>query len=626
LERKLTAILCADVYGYSRLMGEDEEATFRILSSHRKIIDELIAHYRGRFVNSAGDSVLAEFASVVNAVECAVEIQTRLKTENSDLPPERRMEFRIGVNLGDVIVDGEQLYGDGINVAARLESLAEPAGICVSGVVHDQIKGKLTVSYQDLGAQQVKNIAEPVHVWRVLLDGAVRSPRSARQIPRRYWRGGALSLTGLVIAIGTLVLVQHLSLKPPRTSASIPPQEKPALALPSIQSIAVLPFTNLSGDPQQEYFSDGISDQLINDLCRLPGLFVIARNSSFAYKGKATKEHQIGRELGVKYVLEGSVRKAANQIRIGVELVDASSDTERWTQRFDRPLTDIFAVQDEIVRKVVTTLGLILKLQEMNVPWNSARPTDNLEAFDDYLHASEYFWRLTKDDNPKAREWDQKAVELDPTFADAYVQLGWTYFADVAFQWSKNRQADLEHLNQMALKALASDDSNCGALGLLTRYDVLHRQFERVLAHGQRAVSTNPNCSNGYWMLSDTLIFVGQPKEALAAAERATRLDPAGRDFYAYLVGRAYYVLGRPQQAIPFLQRHVAAFPKAPYVHFDLAIAYIESGRDRDARAEADEIMKDSPQFALSAPENGPYKDAALNRRFDHDLRKAGLK
>jgi adenylate cyclase len=317
-------------------MGEDEEATLRTLSAYRKIIDSLIESHRGRFVNSAGDSVLAEFTSVVEALNSAVEIQNALKAKNEGLPPDRRMQFRIGVNLGDVMVEGEQIYGEGVNVAARLESLADPGGICISGVVYDQVKNKLAAIYQDLGAQQVKNIAERVHVWRVVLDGT-----PARRLRRRYWRNGVLSLTGLAIAVGTFVVVQHLSLKPQHTSTSIAPPEKPALALPSIPSIAVLPFTNQSGDPRQEYFSDGISGQLISELSRVPGLFVIARNSSFAYKGKTISERDIGRELAVKYLLEGTVDRSVNQLRIGVELVDASSATEMWTVRYSRPVKDI---------------------------------------------------------------------------------------------------------------------------------------------------------------------------------------------------------------------------------------------------------------------------------------------
>jgi TolB-like protein len=288
---------------------------------------------------------MAEFASVVEAVSCAVDIQRKLRTENAELAPARRMEFRIGVNLGDVMVEGEQIYGDGVNVAARLESLAEPGGICVSGVVQDQLGARLALNDADLGEQQVKNIAKPVRVLRVLLDGALPTPRRPPWIMRSYWRGGALSLTGLVIIAVTFVVVQHLSLKPPHTSASILPPAKPALALPDKPSIAVLPFANLSGDPEQEYFSDGITDDLTTDLSRLPGLFVIARNSSFTYKGKSAKLQDVGNELGVKYVLQGSVRKAGGQVRITVQLGDASTGAELWAERYDRPLRDLRAAR-----------------------------------------------------------------------------------------------------------------------------------------------------------------------------------------------------------------------------------------------------------------------------------------
>src|SRR5258708_912462 len=273
MERKLTAILCADVFGYSRLMGENEEATLRTLSSHRKLIDSLIEQHHGRFVNSAGDSVLAEFASVVNAVQCAVDIETTLKAENANLPPERRMEFRIGVNLGDVMVDGEQIYGDGVNVAARLESLADPGGICISGKVHDEIRSKLALIYEDLGAQTVKNIAEPVRVYRVLPDAGASertAGRTKEQTTRKYVRRGIFSIAGLAVIAAVIVFVQHLSLRPPTTTASIPPAQKPALPLPNMPSIAVLPFTNLSGDPQQQYFSDGVTGEVLTHLSKLP--------------------------------------------------------------------------------------------------------------------------------------------------------------------------------------------------------------------------------------------------------------------------------------------------------------------------------------------------------------------
>ena len=348
MERRLTAILCADVFGYSRLMGEDEEATLHTLSSHRKLIDSLIEQHHGRFVNSAGDSVLAEFASVVNAVQCAVEIQTTLKSENANLPPERRMEFRIGVNLGDVMVDGVQIYGDGVDVAARLESLADPGGICISDTVHTQIKNKLPFSYEDLGSQSVKNIADPVRVFRVMLEGGAPTRttiKATERSLRKHWRGGVFSLAGLAIIAATVVFVQHLSLRRPTTTASIPPAQKSALPLPNVPSSAVLPFTNMSGDRDHEYFSDGITDDLVTALSRLPGLFVIARTSSFTYKGKAVKMQEVSRELGVKYVLEGSVHKAGDQIRITAQLVDAVTGADLWAQHYDRPMRDIFSTQ-----------------------------------------------------------------------------------------------------------------------------------------------------------------------------------------------------------------------------------------------------------------------------------------
>src|SRR6266852_2233004 len=409
MERKLTAILCADVFGYSRLMGEEEEATLRTLTSYRKLIDGLIQQHRGRFVNSAGDSVVAEFASVVDAVQCAVVIQGTLKAENATRQPERRMEFRIGVNLGDVMVDGEQIYGDGVNAAPRLESLAQPGGICVSGTVCEHLGNRLALSYEDLGEQSVKNIAKPVRVFRVLAEtGAAEATagRTKAQGTRKYVRRGIFSIAGLAIIAATIIFVQHLSLRPPTPSASIPPAQPPALPLPDTPSIAVLPFANMSGDRDQEYFGDGITDDLTTALSRIPDLFVIARTSAFTYKGKAAKVQDVSRELGVAYVLEGSVRKADNQVRITAQLVDASSSDHLWAAHYDRPLKDIFSLQDEIVRKIVATLKLRLSLEQ----WRevAGQHTDNLDAYDDYLRGVAYTsgpfgLSLTEEGNVKAR-------------------------------------------------------------------------------------------------------------------------------------------------------------------------------------------------------------------------------
>jgi adenylate cyclase len=628
VERKLAAILCADVYGYSRLMGEDEEATLRTLTSHRKLIDSQIEQHHGRFVNSAGDSVLAEFASVVEAVNCAVEIQTELKVRNASIPPERRMEFRIGVNLGDVMIEGEQIYGDGVNVAARLEGLADAGGLCISGTAYEQVRDKLALGYEDRGEQTVKNIARRVHVWRVLLDGTSSPRRATRQIPRKYWRNGVLSLTGLAIALTTIVIVQHLSLKPPQTRASIPPQEKLALPQPSLPSIAVLPFINLSGDPQQEYFSDGITDELITKLSQLLHMLVIARRSTFTYKNKPTKVQDIGRELGVKYVLEGSIRKSGNQVRIATWLVEAPTGTQMWAAHFDRPLSDVFAVQDDIVEKIVSTLNLQVSLSERGV--RSRQTTDNLEAYDDLLRGLEYSWRETKDDDAKAIEFYRKAIELDPNYADAYVMLSGAIFNDWSWQWSQDPDA-LEHSFEFAQKALALDDSDPTAHVILGRILLEQRQFDAAVAETDRGIALAPNEAGNYFCLSsgnsdwaaDTLNWSGRPAEAIDISEKAMRRDPRNSDFHLLPIGFAYYILGRPAESVPALKRFIDSYPGFVSARWILAASYVELGMMKEARAEAAELMRFSPHFSL---EGGLFKGANPPEHLISDLRKAGLK
>ncbi|HJY80719.1 MAG TPA: adenylate/guanylate cyclase domain-containing protein, partial [Candidatus Binatia bacterium] len=401
VERKLTAILSADVQGYSRLMGEDEVGTLRTLTAYREVTDSFIQQHSGRVVGTAGDSVLAEFASVVDAVQCAVEIQGELKARNSELPSHRRMQFRIGINLGDVIVQGEQIYGDGVNIAARLESLADGGGICISGTVREHIKNKLVLEYEDLGEQTVKNIAESVRVWRIKMEpeearspkSEVRSPESKgdRHKPRRvsithrHWA----MVAGLLLIAATIVAILYFSRPPlsPQSSALVTQEAQPALPLPDKPSIVVLPFVNMSEDPKQEYFSDGLTEDLTSALSKISSLFVIARNSAFTYKGKAVKVQDVSKELGVRYVLEGSVRKADNQVRITVQLIEATTGGHVWSERYDRPLQEIFALQDEVVGKIVTTLRLQLTVQEQGIVVR--KTTDNLEAYDYYLRGRE---------------------------------------------------------------------------------------------------------------------------------------------------------------------------------------------------------------------------------------------
>src|SRR5229473_3145830 len=626
MDRKLTAILCADVFGYSRLMGENEEATHRTLSSHRKLIDSLIEQHHGRFVNSAGDSVLAEFASVVNAVQCAVEIQTMLKAKNANLPPERRMEFRIGVNLGDVMVDGEQIYGDGVNVAARLETLADPGGICVSGTVYEHLGNRLALSYEDLGEQSVKNIAKPVRVFRVLTEagGAATTTRQTQGVARKYVRRGVFSIAGLAIIAATIIIVQHLSLRPPTPSASIPPAQPPALTLPDKPSIAVLPFTNMSGDRDQEYFSDGITDDIITALSRLPGLFVIDRNSAFTYKGKPVKAQQVSRELGVHYMLEGSVRKAGDQVRITAQLVDATSGAGIWSERYDRPLRDIFSLQDEIVRRIVTTLNLQLDLMQRGT--DVRQTTDNLEAYDDFLRGLEYRQNLSADGNAKARQMFEKAIVLDPKYARAYADLGFSYWMDWIFQWSHDPHT-LDRAFQLEQQAIALDDSLPVAHMALGETYLYKRQYDQATAEAERAIALDPNSAVGYRALADIMDFSGKSAEAVGLVEKAMRLDPRNRDLYLFLEGKSYNQMGRYEEAIPILKRHLARYPNSLGAHYNLVVDYTELGREDEARAEAAELLRINPQFSLDAwMQMIPYKDPAWRKRYYADLRKAGLK
>ncbi|HJY80934.1 MAG TPA: adenylate/guanylate cyclase domain-containing protein [Candidatus Binatia bacterium] len=586
IERKLAAILSADVKGFSRLMGEDEEATLRTLTASRQVTDTLIQQHRGRIVGTAGDSILAEFASVVDAVQCAVEIQTALKTENANLPTNRRMEFRIGINLGDVMVEGEQIYGDGVNIAARLEALAEAGGICISGAVYEQIKNKLTLHYEDLGEQVLKNIAEPVQVWRVRIE--LPSPGQPQEV-------------------APTILSDE-------TTPSLPLSDKP--------SIVVLPFVNLSSDPEQEYFSDGITEDLTSSLSQLSGLFVIARNSAFAYKGKAVKVQEVSRELGVRYVLEGSVRKAGNRVRITAQLIDATTGYHLWSERYDRELKDIFALQDEIVQKLVTTLNFQFTLWEQGILVR--KHTDNLEAYDSLLRGLEYYNHFTKEANAQARQMFERAIALDPQYAQAYASASLTYFYDWFVQWDPDSQ-NLNRAFALAQKAITQSDSLPQAHLLLGLIYLYQKQHDQALAETERAIALDPNNGTGYKNLWEILVFMGQPEKGLMMIEKAIRLNPHVA-YYVNALGWAYYWLGRYEEAVMAFKRAIPRSPNIPVAYIGLAATYSALGREAEARAEVAEVLRVSPQFSLAVwQQRLPFKDQAVLERHINDLRKAGL-
>jgi adenylate cyclase len=441
-------------------------------------------------------------ASAVDAVQCAVEIQQALKTKNTELASDKRMEFRIGINVGDVIVEGPQIYGDGVNIAARLEALAEGGGICISGTVYDQVENKLTLGYESLGEQTVKNIAKPVRVYRVVLESGVL--RQASPEPSRR--------------------TQHERLSDPVTlSLSKGDQQPLAIPLPDKPSIVVLPFVNMSQDPEQEYFSDGITEDITADLSKISGLFVIARTSAFAYKGKAVKVQDVGREMGVAYVLEGSVRKVGTQVRITAQLIDATTGFHLWTERYDRPLQDLFAVQDEITQQIVTTLRV--KVQEAELARVRRIPTENLNAYDSLLRGMDCMRRTTKEMNAQARQMFERAVALDPKYAEAYTRLGTTYFLEWLWQWNLDPQT-LERAVELAQKALVLDDSLGLAHALLGMSYLWTMQNEQAIAAQEWAVALDPNSATGWGGLAEALSWSGRPAEALGFAQQALRRNP----------------------------------------------------------------------------------------------------
>ncbi len=459
IKRKLTAILSADVKGYSRLMGEDEEWTVRTLKTYKEVIRNLVGQHRARVVDSPGDNVLAEFASVVDAVECAVDIQEDLKTRNAELPKNRRMEFRIGINLGDVIEDGEQILGDGVNIAARLESLSEAGGICISGTAFDQVKNKLNLGYKYLEEQAVKNIAEPIRVYRVLMEpegaGKVIGERKAK--PRK-WQNPVSILVAILIVVAAVVVIWRLYLHPTRPPVEVASKEKMAFPLPDKPSIAVLPFVNMSGDKEQEYFSDGITEEIITALSKVPHLFVISRQSTFTYKGQPVKVKQVSEELGVRYVLEGSIRKSGDKVRITAQLIDALTGHHLWAERYDRDLKNIFALQDEITLRIISALQV--KLEGVERSGLPIKGTDNLEAYLKLLQSAHQSGRFTKEGNIQARRYAEEAIALDPKYAEAYLRLGATLIMDLSYGTTESPEKSLRRAEESVQKALVLDDSS----------------------------------------------------------------------------------------------------------------------------------------------------------------------
>jgi len=574
--RKLTAILIADVEGYSRLMGEDEVGTVQLLKEYREIMAQFIQQHRGRVVDSPGDNLLAEFASVVDATECAVKVQEKLNSLNSDLPENKRMEFRIGINLGDVIEDGARIYGDGVNITARVEGLAGGGGICVSGSVFDQIEGKMPLNYEYLGERTVKNIKNPVRIYRI----NVKSEK---------------------------IFVF---------------EREPEL--PNKPSIAVLPFENMSGDPTKEYFSDGLTEEIITGLSKIPSLFVIARNSTFTYKGKPVKVQQMSRELGVKYVLEGSVRSAGERVRITAQLIDGMTGQHLWAERYDRQMKDIFAIQDDITMKIMVAMQV--KLTAGEDAFLGAKGTDNLEAYFLFLQAIAYFYEFSKDSNILSRKKLEQAIALEPDYATAHGWLAGTYIVALWFSWDKSPRQSMAKAVEHTQRCLALDDSNADAFSLAGALYLVQRKWDKAIAAGERSVELSPNSADNHAKFAMTLKSVGRVNEAIAMIEKAIRLNPMTPEWYLHELGTYYRLQGRYEEAIAILKKNLDHNPDYLTSRINLTATYSMAGKLDQARTEAKEVLRKIPDFSAEQFMRGfPYKDQKIIDDFIDNLCKAGL-
>ena len=620
-KRKLTAILSADVKGYSRLMGEDDQATVRTITAYREVFTQVVQKHRGRVVDSPGDNILAEFASVIDAVGSAVEIQEELRVRNAELPDERKMIFRIGVNLGDVIHEEDRIYGDGVNVAARIESLAEPGGVCVSGTVFDQIESKLPLGYEFLGEQSVKNISKPVRVYKALMDpdAVGKVIGELRAGPKRGQRTAIVVLAALLLIVGGLLIWRTAF--PPVQGASV---DKMAYPLPDRPSIAVLPFDNLSKDPEQDYFSDGLTEEIIASLSSVPKLFVIARNSTFTYKGKPVKVQQVSEELGVQYVLEGSVRKSGEKVRITAQLIDALTGNHLWAEQYDRDLKDIFAVQDEITKNIITAMQVKLtKGEEVKA---ASKGTNNLEAYLKYLQANELINKINPESNALAKQLAEEAIESDPDYSYAYYVLGRSHMMDVWVKTSKSPKESIGKAIQLVQKAIALDETNVEAHALLGFLYSMTRQYDKAVTQAEKAVAVNPNSAYGHFIMGKTLYFAGRVEESIPEYKKAIRLNPIPPNNRLWSLGLSYAFIEQYDEAIKWCEKAVHQEPNDLLGRMMTTVVYSLSGHDEKARAEADEVLRIQPKFTIGKfKKKVTYKNKSDAEKFFGALRKAGI-
>jgi adenylate cyclase len=621
-KRKLTAILSADVEGYSRLMGEDEEATVRTLTSYREVLSTLIQQHNGKVLDSPGDNLLAEFVSVVDAVQCAVAVQKEIKARNDELPENRRMLFRIGINLGDVIQEDERIYGDGVNIAARLEGLAEPGGICISKTAFDHIESKLPYGYDFIGEQTVKNIAKPVGAYRVQLDPRVtvsgKSEKSTMSKRMPIFAGVAVVL---VLAI-TVAIWQFYERRPSEEPASL---DEMAFPLPEKPSIAVLPFDNIGGDPEQKYFSDGLAENIIMQLAQLPQLFVISRESTFAYKDKNVKVKQVAEELSVRYILEGSVQSSGDRVRVTAQLIDAITGRHVWADRYERELKDIFAIQDEITHQVV--LEIAGKIGEGELSQIAIQRSPNVEAYKYWLKAVAELRKFTKEGFLKSRNLAEKAIEIDPQYGLAYTIIGWNLALEVEFGFSKDPAQTFKEIDHFINKALEVEPDLPDVYNLRTYVYNVKGQHDEAISEGRRAVEKMPNMSDSHAFLAFALVKAGHPAEAIEEITVAMRLAPSYPTWFLGCLGEAYVVAGRYEEAIVAFNKFLELEPHRIDMYPWLVVINSAMGNGKQARFEAEKLLKKWPTFNLKQWKGTHlrFKDEAVNKRIISYASKAGL-
>lgn len=619
LPRKLAAILYADVAGYSRLTGEDEEGTHRALSDYLDTITASIERHRGKVLHYAGDAVLAEFASVVDALTSAVDIQHDLKGRNDNLPDDRKVQFRIGINLGDVIVDRNEIYGDGVNIAARLETLAEPGGICISESVRTAISKKLPVDYEFLGEQEVKNIAEPVKAYHARLrPGEVLPAPSAH--PKGQWSMRHVVSTSAAGAVLVITVAMINWLKPWESESELDSVEAPRYTAP----VAVLPFKNLTGDPEMEAFADGLTEDIITDFAKFPDMFVIASNTVFTYKGRSINVQDVGRTLGVRYVLEGSAEKAGDTIRISAQFIDASDGKHLWAERYAGALTDKFAVRDEarwsIMANLFGGLGILTRAERRHA---IEKPPESRDAYDYVQLGREEMHKYTKEATMEAMQLAKKAIALDLEYAGSHRLLSWAYFRQAQMGWgSGDRDRSLELAYQHARKSWELDPSNYANHWQLGMVYLKRGQHDQGMAAYERARELNPNDINLLADMAYPLILMGRGKEAISFMKQAMQRKSNWPQWYPWTLGMAYWAAEQYQDALTTLKGIAEPVPRG---YLLIASVYVRLGRDEEARAEVAKYLEAYPGRTTKDIRKFPFKDPAQTERYLDDLRKAGL-